>query len=834
MQKKKLNFKKILKVFKKKIDKDSPELEKRTKEYNDAQTNLEKIEEDYSSAMEAVEEGRKLTKSEKQNLDELDNKYNISRKELQQKSRLYKIRKERKDSQTLDKESMEATLAELEAEERQLNGWNAEKLRSKSALEGELRNCNTIEESYRQDLGENLEIVISGFEKTKKLNGQIEIIKSGKENLERDILNTDVTDFLIDNVANDTVKGISINGKEYLDEDEIKEKGIKDPKLNQDNAKHIKEVQKIVRALKSRNVFKHVNGLNLGEYATYNEVTGKFDLYKGDLQDKEAFEKFRTEFQTKYFKDSNVLTEHLIENDFGTYAKQYACATLGAALTGMKDMLLGGVQKFKDIPKKLSQIPGFSKIVGEYTQEELAGLGNNSVKAAENAASLGFAIKKIVDTKEKLADPQMVAILAYAKVDAEIMKTVMNTMFVKGPWTANVGDIGTYAVAIEKSCRAIAENKIAGTEQLKAMKEMLEAGHNRFASIMKQAANQSKIEEVKGIVDLTTNAVIVGAQAISGVTSVVGKVGLTLGSKIVKGVYSAVKNKQSKEEYLNDPRILGDINYDKNIVSKDEFNQILKTVTGIKSKDHLANALHTVDAIDLLKTAKETKGKNKEVLKSMKAMGFKQVSKWDKVKVADILKKTTGKSMDAKKTLRDATEKSGFHFGSFFQRVWQKITNTKSGRSRVNTSREELLIKNREIAKSKAKSLDSIYIAKGAENIYEMYKAASLQAQHGGKPVPQIIDPDTNKPLSIKEDRERIIECFTKTSVAKKAAHTVVTGFKSDQAYSFIDTAVKDVNEMSKKAPGVDKQGPENQAEQKELKNEDKLQKTGVGDFVMM
>lgn len=815
-----------IKKLQSKINADNPELDKRKSVYEKTVALHDKVEAQYTKAMETVETGKTLTVQEKRNLDILDKQYTKVKKQLQKMSRFYKIRRQRKDAQDLDMQGLQTALEELDSEQREIESRAPFREKDKAAFEKELSDCESKQTSYQNKYKERYDEIVFYSDQSKQYDIQISNVKTAEKNLERDILNTDVTEFLIDNEANDTVKGITIHGKEYLDEDELEEKGIKDSKLNKESTEKTREIQKIVRALKSRDVFKHANGLNLGEYATFNEKTGKFDLYQGDINDKESFEKYKIEFQKKYFADSNVFTDHLIEKDWGTYASTYACAALGAAAKGMKNLLLSGVQSIKDVPKKLSQIPGFSALVGEYTEEEMASIGGDPVRAAESAANLGFVIKKICDVKEKMSDPQMLQILAYAKMDAEILKQVHKTVLLTGEWSPNVADIGQYVVAIEKSCRMIAQNDISKKEQLKAMKEMLKAGHDRFASIMKQAANQSQIEEVKGIVDLSTNAVIASAQAITGYTGTAVKMGLKFASSVAKKIYSKVKNKQSTNEYLNDPRILGGIDYNKKVISKDDFNKVLKSVTGINSKDDLSNALHAMDAIDLLKSARETKGKDKEVLKSMNAMGFKDVSKWNKVKVSDILKKTTGKSYDAKKALRNASEKSGIHFGNFFQKVWQGIFGTKSGRAKVNASREELMVQNREKAKIKAKGVERTFNAKGAENIYEMYKASVMIAEAEGKTVNYVVDPKTNEPLSPKEDRVKIIEYFSKTSVAKAAAHVVVGGFTAEQQFNFVKIAVKEANGIAREAVGLNKEGPK--PTEKQVKAEEKVMKQRV------
>ena len=791
-----------------KIDADNPELEKRQSVYEKTVNLHDKIEAQYTKAMEAVEEGRALTVQEKRNLDKLDKQYTKVKEQLQKMSRFYKIRRQRRDAQDLDMQGLKTALEDLDSEQAEINSRTAAGEKDKAAFEKELADCESREQSYRNEYNERYDEIVFCSDQSKQYDLQIANVSKAKKNLERDILNTDVTEFLIDNEANDTVKGITINGKEYLDETELEEKGIKDPKLDSESTAKTREIQKIVRALKSRDVFKHANGLNLGEYATFNEKTGKFDLYQGDINDKESFEKYKLEFQKKYFTDSNVFTDHLIEKDWGTYAATYACAAMGAAAKGMKNLLLGGVQSIKNIPKKLSQIPGFSAFVGEYTEEELAGIGGDPLRTAETASNLGFAIKKICDVKSKLADPQMVQILAMAKVDAEIMKQVQKSILLTSEWSPNVADIGQYVVAIEQSCRIIAQNDIAKKDQLKAMKEMLKAGHERFASIMKQAANQSQIREVEGIVDLSTTAVIASAQAISGYAGTAVKLGLKAAGFAVKKIYSKVKNKQSNKEYLNDPRVLGGIDYDKKLISNDDFDKVFKSVTGINSKDDLSKALHAMDAIDLLKTARETKGKDKEVLKSMKAMGFKDVSKWNKVSVSDILKKTTGKSYDAKKAFRNASEKSGIHFGGFMQKIWQGIFGTKSGRARVNASREELMVQNREKAKIKAKGVERTFMSKGAENIYEMYKTSVSNAEKEGRPANYVVDPKTNQPFSLKEDRVKLIEYFSKSSVAKAAAHIVVGGFTAEQQANFVKTAVKDANGIAREAAGLSREAP--------------------------
>ena len=779
----------------------------------------DKVEAQYKEKMQAVEEGKTLTEAEKNVLDTLDKQYTKIQKHLQKITRKYKAVKRPRDNAELDMDGLKSAISGLDEEEKALKEEIEQRKNDRLELKKQEESFKKTRVAFTSEYGSDYDKIVDLSKQSDELTRQIEVVKSGKEHLEKDILNTDVTEFLIDNAANDTVKGITVNGKVYLDDDELKAKGITDPKINEKNAAKIKEIEKIVRALKSRDVFKYANGLNLGEYATFNEKTGKFDLYEGSIKDAEGIEKFNQKFQKDFFSDSNVYSDYLIEKDPKAYRNQMIAGAMKAALVGVKTAAVTAIKSVPGMIKKtVSEIPFIKEFVGDRTDEDYIKDANpdNIDKVIDMCTT---AIDKRIAAGKEPTKPSTSEVLAMAMADATVMKSVLKTVLIKKDFDYSAKTIGKYIKAIEASCRNIIEGTTDMKAQKKAMTEMLKAGHQRFGSMMKQAFNQSKTKQFDGIIDLTTNVISSTTQMSTGYSSLVFSTGLSVVGGITKKIHSAVMNHKSKEEFLNSPNILGGIDYDKKLVSKDDFDRILKSVTGINSRDDLSNALHVMDAVDLLKAAKATKGKDKEVYKSMQALGFKKVSKWNKLKVADILKRTTGKDMDVKKTLRNATEKEGFHFGSFFQKIWKTIAGTKSGRAQINASREELLIKNQEKQKLKDKGLTQTYRAKGATNIYEMYKATVMIAEKENKPVQYVMDPKTNQPLDLTKDRVKIIEYFSKTKVAPAAGGMLINGFTAEQQKNFVKSAVSEANGMARQAIGLSKEAPK-APEKNQVQNE--------------
>ena len=792
-----------------------------SKKYYDKALELHnKVEAQYKDAMERFEKGDTSVKPQ---LDILDKQYNKIQKKLREISKKHARYAKPKEHADMNIEGLQSSLTELEEEEYQLNAMKASREKNKLALEAERDNLEKIDRNYQKELGIGYYKAVACCGENVALDNQIQNVELAQTNLERDVLNSDVTTFLMDNEANDNVKGMSINGKVYLDEQEIADKGLEGVKINATNEAQVKEIQKIVRALKSRDVFKHVNGLNLGEYATFNEKTGKFDLYKGSVTDAKGLAKYNLEFQGKYFKDSSVFTEHRIEENPGEFWKEALAGVCVGAAKKIKETLVVGIKSIpKMIPKALSQIPIFGDAFEGLVEQDFVDIANDEKRITETLSTCALTLKRSFDTREKLAqlpllvqqklqDPQVKALLEMAMGDAAIMsalqsqvkKKVLTNVFIKGNYQTTAVDIGQSIIAIEKACTLITQSTGDMKKQLKAAKEMLKAGHERFSTIMKQAAAQSKIQQIEGIVDLSTNVIKQTLKSATGSISRVFEMGVGFAGKIAKKISKAVMNHKSKEELLNSPDILGGIDYDKKLISKDDFDKILKSVTGINSRDDLAKALHVVNATDLLRAAKETKGKDKEVMKSMSALGFKHVSKWDKLKVSDILKKTVGKALDAKKTLRNATEKAGFHFGSMFQKIWQTIKGTKAGRSMVNASREEFMIHKQEQTKMNEKGAKQTYIATGAKNLYNMYKKKVEQAQAENKPMEYIKDPKTDRVLDVTKDRQQIIHYFTISGDAAGAAQMVVQGFTKEQQSKLTDKAITDANKAACKEENV-------------------------------
>lgn len=724
-----------------------------------------------------------------------------------------------------DIKAREEQIKALEEEERDVN----ENLKKRAEEDVNLRDKREYLKRRENYLKENIEDYDAILETQRLLAAQEETLKAharAKENLERDVLNTDVVEFLADNAAHDRIRGMTINGKEYFDEKSLEKQGIKEvPKLEDKDVLRQREMQKIVRALKSRDIFKYVNGKNAGEYATYNSETGKFDLYKGSALDKEGKKAFVDEFRGQYFSDSNEYSNHLVEEHPNAFRAKVLGGALKAAAVGMKDAVIDTIKNIpKKIPEALSNIP----VLGDYfikeDEETYIQAGRERIDEGIQMACNVLAMNDVLspygyDVKKMYTEVvQTLAMLKAIKQEIgpeEFNKAMMKMVgdeigkefktFYKDTEFGYAG-IGEYVLAIEKSVKGIIKGDFKTKEQQSALKSLLHAGRERMGSIMRHAITQSKIERFDSIVDLSQTILSDTLTVATGLTNQALKLGVSVGAGLTKAIHKAVQEAKTKEELLNNPNILGGINYDKNLISDEAFNRILSDTIGINSKDDLAKTIHTMDAIDLHRAAKATKGKDKDVTRSMYALGFKDVHSWDKVKVEDILKKTTGEEKDIKQELRASTEKEGFHFSSFFKKIWHSIVGTRSGEDKVKRSRrEENLYKQNKLLYEKY-GHEAVRKADGAKRLYEQYKNDYNLAKLSGKEYGNTIkNPATGKALDPIADREQIIKLFSQTPEAIAVTQRVVGGFGPQHIDKLMHTATTHAAVVYSKELGLNK-----------------------------
>ena len=193
--------------------------------YDKALALHDKVEMQYKNAMERFEKGDTSVKPQ---LDILDKQYNKIQKKLREISKKHARYAKPKEHADMNIAGLQTSLSDLEEEEYQLSAMKASRANNKLSLEAERDNLARIDSKYQKELGTGYYQAIASSTQNKDLENQIKNVELAQTNLERDVLNSDVTTFLIDNEANDNVKGMSINGKVYLDEQELADKGITD------------------------------------------------------------------------------------------------------------------------------------------------------------------------------------------------------------------------------------------------------------------------------------------------------------------------------------------------------------------------------------------------------------------------------------------------------------------------------------------------------------------------------------------------------------------------------------------------------------------------------
>lgn len=781
----------------------------------------------YNEYMERVERGElKIADLEGEELTRFKNieeRFNRTSESLQKIAPFHKKNARKMENAELQINNLQAQLDSYDKEERQIHERAAERDKSRNEIREKLDAAKLTDEDYKKNIVD-YDKILDAQRQMKNLDRQLEELGRLEQNLERDVLNSDVSDFMVENFTDSKVRGVAINGKIYLDRDRLEEKGLpRDSKPDAKDSARISEMQKIVRALKSRPFFKFVNGVNLGEYAAFNEKTGQFDLYKGDIKDTQAKAQFDLDFLTANYLDSNVFTNHLINESPEKFAGYMIASSVTGALKEFKDTV---IKASKNIPaiaaKALTDIPLFG-VFFEGEDEESYVEAGSSTRRIEEGVDLCFKAMGKLAGKEKFVASKT---LSDSIADMKAIQALMELDVISPKMGFSVKDIGSYVMAIEKSARIIHTANGAITEQTRLAEEMLKAGHKRFQSIMTSALQKTKSDKAEAVIDLTTNLVVASTHIATGIDKSLLSRAAGIAGGAAKFIHGIVAGKKNMDEILNTPEILGGIQYDKNLISDAAFDRILHSVVGVNSKEDLLKAMKVVDAIDMVRAAKDYKNNpNADIAKELSGLGFKDASKFNKITVGDILSRTLSKEkVNARTVLRNSVETEGFHFTSFVKKIWHSIFGTRSGEDNIKrTRREENLHKQNKALREK-KTEREIRQARGAEKLYKLYMAR-IQKSDGKdlKGVDLIIDPRNEKPLLSETKGQGIEKLFSLSPEAMVITDALAPILSPEQTDRLLDSAIASANVSLMKSLNMnDAQIQQKQAERNRIRHPEK------------
>lgn len=834
---------------------DKDRLAKIPKEREAAKKKLQKIEKgyDYKEEQKSIEEGEALSKAQAKvvsnleaqyfplrdtreaggiltaaeilEMDRLSKEYKKEKETADKLEALLDEKRERRDNYLADKEEQEEVLSSLEKEEK--------------GLKDDLLQRETEYQDNKIKLGEFTERdkinqkAIAGYDDLMKyaatdkgLKDQLDQVKYSKGHLKNEVLHTDISSVMLDNFTNDKVQGMAIAGKIYLNKKQVEELDLSGPpKINEEEKNRVIQTQKIVRALKSRSIFRVLNSNTISEYMTYNEEKGDFELHNEN--NSQSFEDYEAKIRNKYFPDDNIFHQHLVEKAPHTYAwnktKAYVKDSFKNALYGLlkyikEDAAYDAVSKLGDEEKQavgtVKAVKGQVDDIVQFVVEDSEGLDKTgtifeAAKLAEDTMSTCLSeIEKYVEVGEfthPLADT--LADMSFIK-GLEAMGATRITGF----------DIAQHVIDMGKAATQLAQSAINEKNQRQAAAEMLKRGHERFARVMKEAVAKSKFDKTEAIIDLTSQIAKDGFMITTGLAGSAVQTGVDYLTKAAHGIHKYVANKKNDKELLNSPDILGNIDYDKNVITDKDFNALLESVTGIENKEKLADDLRIIDAIDTHRAAKNLKDKpNAEVTKALKNLNLANAHTFSKLKVDDILQKTSIRTGNFMTRLRDSIEKTGAHYMGAVARWFKALFRKTAVKGKLNNTREEIAHKKQEEIVKKSNTPEMLQKKEGAKLLYERY-VNRLKEQSKTMPLAQI------KSIRAKEaifnsqlNRENTTMLLSATPEAQKAFEYKNNPLSDKKIDDLLDSAIDHANDVLEKSIefGAKNKQPEKKQEQK-------------------
>lgn len=710
-----------------------------------------------------------------------------------------------------DMDSLKAEIADLKAEEEMLKKGNP-------SDETRLEFLKSKQKILAQAVKINKKTIV-GYEKLLKYNEAKKELLSQKEGFEKqkesavqDVLAAEESTVLLNDKNHTEVKGMFVNDMVYFDEEKLESEGISlyDKKkenliLNGDELLKKREVQKIVKALKSRPIFTFLNSDTIMEYMSYDELSGEFRLAKEGITEEEK-KVYDQKFRAAYFGDDSTIVNRKIQNNpgllkaFGNVMWDIGKAAFnegwpeGLGAFGIDSALAMGIEKYEGLEKIL---PDNFKGRGVEDEIKYRRLRNGIREAADNILTI--------------ADKPSIGNIFHTNCCVAI-KDANSTFFLKNTgFDLNALGLGAYVLDIIQFGTRIATAQKDINKQKAEMEAMMSRHHKRFATVMKAAKTESEVERMKAVVSsafsLARDAVLMSTGITGFATDLV-----SMTCKIVtKAVFSGIMRGKNNNEILNDPEVLGGIDYNKNIISEDEFNQVLSSVTGFKSKKDLANAMHVINGVDLhraaLKSLKEDKP-NLEADRSMHALGFGDRRRYDKVKVIDILYKTMGASGKWRDNLRETIEYKGVDYDTSVTRFAKendkkntiyhyKDSGHKTRRINDFEQRKKLVDELEgksafESSSAEMKRVKSVVCKIAATDMYNTFR----EAERSGKSVnPNKIPDNIYKYAMDKRNRDSMIEMLSQTEIADNRALNMSQPLKSEELYNLSCSAILSIQD---------------------------------------
>ena len=529
-------------------------------------------------------------------------------------------------------------------------------------------------------------------QENKKTAQEIEANLEKKAGVDKTVQNADILNMATKGYQG-TVRAISVDGKMYYDNTQLAEDGDENaPKVidseqardfvEEEEEKIQLEEEKIVNQLKRRDVFQYMNSDNLMEYMDYDEKAADF-IFQFDQQRRAERERGAAggisqegEINKEHMKKQGLTDDVACEGNLDDLASQ---GFLGGSLGILKFLFGMG----RDLGFSFAGVSGIMQALEGAKEGNKDEIADGAVNAAGNmtwTASLALGTF--------LFDAMKNAGLGYQE---QALKTFKLMGFdILGGTNISVMSGAAAAFTMLRGAYGLGSN-LGDAQRLENYGDFVkQKGLNRFGRVIKNAETESRVQALGSAVDIGSGAVT-AALLLTGVGGLAFTAANVAISQLIKGIGGGLIRRGTKKSILESPSVLGGLNYDKNIISEEHFNQLFAYVTGMNEPDTLADTLKVVDGIDLHRGMRRSMLKpDLEIDRAMSQLGFDDPNKYGNITLKK-LHTRMGMTDDWRKTLRNAIEIEGLDYNTNWTKFVKGITgNANHYRKNARLTRAEM------------------------------------------------------------------------------------------------------------------------------------------------
>lgn len=576
-------------------------------------------------------------------------------------------------------------------------------------------------------------------EKNARRESKISRMEAEKEKTEEQVLSADIMSVVPDGLPG-SVNGIYVDGNMYLSsgevisEGDIGKEGFSDD-YDATEMKTLIEEQKIVNALRQKEIFQYINSDNLMEYTTYDEEAGNFDLPEivDPAMAKDAIigqlKKIRESLQAIGMdSELDTILQPVLSGGEIDPGKEVTAALLQQAqkieatkrylgkdsAENTEKMLDPQVKESLNFIAEMTSGQPIIQILASFPHPELVinSISSAFVDIGKTVGNMGLDVAKdfvgwnqfeqIKGNEQKGegsvsgAKPMLIlnGILAAVKplalgidmLAGDIMKAhglVNKAASVWGEYKLMgfdiVGGANTSIFGAVSSGVQIGKGLASGVIAWNEMSQMQDAadkkrakGQNRYGRMLETAAVEKAVKRLEGFVDAASGAVSL-AFALTGIGGLAATGISTLSSIIAKKIGGVIYRSRQKNNVLNSPEVLGGINYDKNLISDKHFDKLFASVTGINDREQLYKVIQVTDSIDLHYAMRLSMHRpDPDVDEAVKGLGYTDKSKYGNIRLKDLQGKM-GYTGDWRQDIHQAIELRGVDYDTHFTRLVKGI-----------------------------------------------------------------------------------------------------------------------------------------------------------------